>query len=210
MPCLVPWIVFSPPPGLVTNPLPAYTTLRNATLAQSHGNTTVKIQPGIPNTPTLPTGTGAAIDIAISLALPIADELAFELQVLSSKGGGRLNHTSGLEIGAGSIGVNISKPASDGTRRGELVYRGRQHKAQGVQPFVVLKEERSVDLRVLVDRVVVEAFVAGGRATLTSREYSLADDEDGEAETAVHMVAAGVQPVQVNSFAIWSMGCGWL
>ena len=61
-------------PGLVTNPLPAYSTLRNATLAQS--NVTVELQPGILNTPQLPAGTGAAIDIEISLALPAADEVS--------------------------------------------------------------------------------------------------------------------------------------
>ena len=114
------------------------------------------------------------------------------------------NRTSGEEIGAGSIGVNISSPLPDGTRRGELIYRGRLHKPQGFQGFSVIKGEQSVDLRVLVDRVVVEAFVAGGRATLTSREFG----EDGE--TAVHMLAAGVRPVEVKHFAIWSMGCGWL
>jgi sucrose-6-phosphate hydrolase SacC (GH32 family) len=188
--------------GLVTNPLPAYTTLRNATLAKS--KTTVVLQPGSRSTPALPAGTGAAIDIEISLALPTTGELAFALEVLAVASGGQVNHTSGEEIGAGSIGVNISAPISDGTRRGQLFYRGRHQKEQGSQRFLVLKGEQSVDIRVLVDRVIVEVFAAGGRATLTGREFSQ------EGETAVHMLAAGTQPVHVSSFAIWSMGCGWL
>ena len=65
------------------------------------------------------------------------------------------------------------------------------------------KSEQSVDLRVLVDRVIVEAFAAGGRATLTGREFG------GEGEAAVHLLAAGGQPTQVASSSVWSMACGW-
>ena len=51
---------------------------------------------------------------------------------------------------------------------------------------------------------VVEAFVAGGRAHVTSGEFA----ELGH--TSVHMLASGPQPVTVSNYSIWSMGCGWL
>ena len=68
--------------------------------------------------PALPAGAGAAIDVEISLALPSAGDLAFELQVLARAAGGVVNRTSRTEIGAGSIGVNVSASALDGSRKG--------------------------------------------------------------------------------------------
>jgi hypothetical protein len=82
--------------------------------------------------------------------------------------------------------------------------------------FQVLPGERTVDIRVLVDRSVVEVWVAGGRATLQGRSYAAAS------HTAVHIVAPSgeshgspnhlvqKQPVTVANYSIHSMGCGWL
>lgn len=70
--------------------------------------------------------------------------------------------------------------------------------------FKLLPGEASVALRVLVDRSVVEVFVAGGRATLLGRNYAAVG------HTAVHMRAAGPAPVLLTNYSVWGMGCGWL
>ena len=128
--------------------------------------------------------------------------------MLAAREGGRLNQTSGFEIGAATITVNVSAPdPADGSRTGTLMWRGRNSgptaKGRGIQ-FPVLAGEMLVNLRVLVDRSVIEAFVAGGRAHLVSGEYA----ELGH--TYVHMRALGDEPVTLSNFSIWSMGCGWL
>ena len=92
--------------------------------------------------------------------------------------------------------------AADGSRSGLLSYRGTTY--HGAQPFTVLKGEVTVELRVLVDRVIVEAFAQHGRAQLTAHEWG------AEGNTAVHMRSAGTQPAVLSTYEIFGMGCGWL
>lgn len=163
---------------LLTMPLLAYTSLRNGTLAFSKGR--LMLQPGQRATP----ASGYALDIELALALPASSDTttALELQVLAAPAGGRVNASSGFEIDAVSILVNVSAPAADGSRKGLL---GINFPAEGPwrRPFAVLTGERHVDIRVLVDRSVVEVWVAGGRATLQGRSYGALED------TAVHLIA---------------------
>ena len=78
-------------------------------------------------------------------------------QVLAAPEGGRVNQSSGFEVGAAAISVNISAAGLDGARSGALVWRGRNTgptaNGHGL-PFAVLSGEHFVDLRVLVDRSV--------------------------------------------------------
>ena len=187
--------------SLVTNPIPSYTALRTGTLARG---TNLQLLPGAPlHTPSLAPGAGAAIDILVVLNLTTGEALAFELQLLADQQGGSMNATSGLEIGAGSLGVNVSATtAADGSRSGLLSYRGTTY--HGTQPFTVLQGEATVELRVLVDRVIVEAFAQHGRAQLTAHEWG------AEGNTAVHMRSAGAQPAVLSTYEIFGMGCGWL
>ena len=66
--------------GLVTNPLPAYASLRNGTLVTSAG---VTVAPGRWLSPALPVGTGAAADIELVVGVPVSPAAAgsFELRV---------------------------------------------------------------------------------------------------------------------------------
>ena len=67
--------------------------------------------------------------------------------------------------------------------------------------FVLLPTETSLTVRALVDRSVVEFFVAGGRAVLTERAYPL----PGEAGVELAADADAV----VERAAVHEMGCGW-
>ena len=97
--------------------------------------------------------------------------------------------------------VNVSAAAADGSRTGLL---GIRLPAEGPwkRPFKLFAGEMHVDLRVLVDRSVVEVWAARGRATLQGRSYGAAD------HTAVHMIAHET-PVVIANHSIYSMGCGW-
>ena len=73
------------------------------------------------------------------------------------------------------------------------------------------KGEMCVDVRVLVDRSVVEIFVAGGRVAAL-----MAYEPPDTAHTFVHLFAGG-QPQSVSTTTtvtlqtvnVWSVGCGW-
>ena len=123
-------------------------------------------------------------------------------QVLAASQGGVANATSGLEVGAGKITVNISDSRSpDGSRAGLLGYHGTTYRA-GPEQFRILADETEVHLRVLVDRVVVEVFAQHGRAQIAAHEWGAKGD------TAVHMRACGSDGAVV-SYEIFAMGCGW-
>ena len=165
---------------LLTTPLPAYASLRNGTLASSSNAQPLVLHPGQRATP----ASGYALDIELTLALATgsSDASALEVQVLAASAGGRVNASSGFEIDASSILVNMSAPAADGSRKGVL---GVNFPAEGPwhRPFSMLTGESHVDIRILVDRSVVEVWVAGGRATLQGRSYGALE------HTAVHLIA---------------------
>ena len=65
----------------------------------------------------------------------------------------------------------------------------------------VLKGEK-LEVRLLVDRPVVEVFIQGGRgAFVAASNFSVS-------EASVHLVNQGVAAVEANVSA-WGMGCGW-
>ena len=68
----------------------------------------------------------------------------------------------------------------------------------------VLPNEATVDVRVLVDRSIVEVFASRGRAVVSTRDYPGVD------ETAVRLWAPphAVAPILVRRAQVWSMGCG--
>ena len=162
---------------LVATPLPAYASLRNETLASSRK--ALVLHPNQRVTP----AEGYALDIELTLALASGSgATALEVQVLASPAGGGVNASSGFEIDASSIVVNVSAPAVDGSRKGVL---GVNFPAEGPwhRSFRTFAGESHVDVRVLVDRSVVEVWVAGGRATLQGRSYGSVEN------TAVHLIA---------------------
>ena len=67
---------------------------------------------------------------------------------------------------------------------------------------VLLKDETTLDVRVLVDRPVVEVFVQGGRGAF------VAVSNFSETLASVHLLNRGAAPVHANVSA-YGMGCGW-
>eukprot|EP00041_Stephanoeca_diplocostata_P017917 m.370070 g.370070 ORF g.370070 m.370070 type:complete len:104 (+) comp20858_c0_seq12:2318-2629(+) len=67
----------------------------------------------------------------------------------------------------------------------------------------VLRGE-TLDVRILVDRSVVEVFVMGGRIA-----WVHADPLFNETKTAVHLYNDGAHVVAASNVSIFGMGCGW-
>ena len=168
--------------------------------------TGLRLVPGKLYTPQLPINSGTALDIELTIALPATGSTNVELQVLASATGGHVNQSSGYEVDAATISLNVSGCMGDGLRSGALVWRGRNtgptNGGRGT-PFTILSGEQSVHLRVLVDRSVVEVFAGGGRAHIVAGEFA------DVGHTFVHMLASGSSPVAVGNLSIWSMDCGW-
>ena len=70
-------------------------------------------------------------------------------------------------------------------------------------PLRLLPGETSLSVRVLVDRVVVEAFVQGGRVQFT-KSYIPPSIND----SVVHVFSS--VSTSATSVSAWSMGCGWV
>ena len=72
-----------------------------------------------------------------------------------------------------------------------------------MQPVMVLRGE-TLDVRVLVDRPVVEIFVQHGRAAYTHAVTDFVPEK-----TAVHLFNEGGAVVVASNVTIWGVGCGW-
>jgi sucrose-6-phosphate hydrolase SacC (GH32 family) len=58
---------------------------------------------------------------------------------------------------------------------------------------------------VVLDRSVIEAFAAGGRAVLTGRDYP------AQEETSAHLfVRSGSAGLTFSRVDAWAMGCAWV
>ena len=73
-------------------------------------------------------------------------------------------------------------------------------------------QAKSVDVRVLVDRSIVEVFVGGGRVAAVMdyqppNDVSGRDDLDLLGYSGVHLFAEQAQ--EVTGLKVWQMGCGW-
>lgn len=205
---------------LLTNPVAELAALRNGTIASEEG---VHLTPSRVHT-MQGTGDGAAAsaDIEVEFALPPSgkESAVFSVIVLANKGyvvgDGGNNISSGVTV---TLAVSARQP--DGTRIGTATIsavgaapclaaspycqnstipeNGRPAKAS----FAVLAGEVAVALRILVDRVLVEAFVQHGRVAFT-KSFIPQRWQD----SAVHLLAGG--EATVNKAAVWSMGCGWV
>ena len=73
-----------------------------------------------------------------------------------------------------------------------------------IQPVRVLKGE-SLDIRIYVDRPVVEFYINGGRSAYThaSADFSMNN-------TAVRLFNRGTaSPIEASNITVHGMGCGW-
>ena len=71
--------------------------------------------------------------------------------------------------------------------------------------FPVMASDGVLEVRALVDRSVVEFFVAKGRAVLTKRAYP----PEGQATVRVFSGAAAAGTVEQPRIEAFDMGCGW-
>ena len=101
-----------------------------------------------------------------------------------------------------------SDAAAESARRGaqpspHLDARGGWGGGGGGAAFDVLPGESTVDLRILTDRSIVEAFAMGGRANALTHAYP------AEGNTGFHFLNWGAAPVALHNLTISAMGCGW-
>jgi len=204
---------------LVSNPVKELAGLRNGSLASE---TNVVLNPG---TAHIVKGTSVAdgvdastSDIVLKITVPKAEELrlaaasgsssaspAFGIRVLA-------NVSAGAPFGGILTVVNFTAPdAASGTITATASIRTLNPCGSGsanVQPasFHILKGETTVDMRILVDRSVVEVFIMGGRVVF-SKTYE--PQTMYVPDTNIALQAWGTTPLDIESLDVFSMGCGW-
>ena len=77
------------------------------------------------------------------------------------------------------------------------------HDSNGNATVVVLRGE-TLDVRVLVDKPIVEFFIMGGRAA-----YVAIDEFYTPAAASAHLFNAGAHPVVASNVSAYGVGCGW-
>ena len=179
---------------LLSRPVQEYELLRRATFLD--GAHLGVLGPASPTkTLPVPVGLGGALDICLSFDLAAAGRGS-----LSEFGLAVRAPPSGVDGAAVVATFNVSAAAAGkGTRSVELVVNGV---VSAVLPL--LRNETTVDVRVLVDRPIVEIFVNGGRGA-----FVYGDSDFDSEKTSVHVLNAGRANVSVSSASVFGMGCGW-
>ena len=178
--------------------------LRNGTLAKASA---VTVSPG---TPRIIAGTGAPADASTSdvlVSVNVPKEAAtITVNVLantSSSSGSGTAITGGVELNVTFNPAAVRNGAQTATAT--ICTISPTHGGCGSRQFQIFQDEATVDIRLLVDRSIVEAFVMGGRVVFTKMFYPA----DGTVpDTHVALQAAGAA-VTVGSVQVFSMGCGW-
>ena len=102
--------------------------------------------------------------------------------------------------------VNVSAVGGDGMRTAHATIKQTNTREQRTSAAVpLLKGETEFELRILVDRCIVEAFLMGGRAAFTSSGPATA--AGAPPGTAVKVFSA--TGVRLAAATVYSMGCGW-
>lgn len=202
---------------LTSNPPDELKQLRNGTLF-NYTNRRVDAGASIE----LATASSAA-DVELLLALPTAsgDVLSFELQLLASPTSAGRSTNVVVEVGGeGPAGVRCgnltietprtSAPTGGSGSGSDETMHCTGGACVGWAPwglmtanFTVYRHETVLALRILVDRSVVEAFAAGGRAVVSARDFP------AEHEVAAQLRTGLTGPLLVRSAIGFSMGCGW-
>ena len=193
--------------GLVANPVAELASLRNASLVSELD---VTVGAGTPSHLLKGTEGGRALsaDIELQWSLPSASQASatFGALLLSAP----TSPAAGSNISSGvSVSVSVAAAAAaDGSRAAELTVGhgayampGRAHVlgVQARQTFTVLKSETTLAMRLLVDRIIVEAFIQDGRVAYT-RSFIPAQWD----HSAVHLFAkTAVQRARPRGCGRW-------
>ena len=213
---------------LVSNPVKELVQLRNGSLASEKA---VKLSPG---TPHLVAGTGAPADASTS-------DVVVNVTVPSSAGSVGVhvlaNASGGSPFGGILTYVNFTKAGADGSMQASASILtldpcgGPSTDHPTTVSFPILKGETVVDIRLLVDRSVVEVFVMGGRESTRwfgrlSLFFSLLDITSVALRRAgvvfsklyapkllyvpdTHVALQAWGTAVTASVDVHSMGCGW-
>ena len=187
--------------ALVSNPLDELAGLRNATIADERA---FALAAG--DTKTL-SGTAAnpraaSADVVLSFDVSDASSGPTIATVCTLADPKDPNATGGV-----AVLVNVTAAAADGARSARAVVGdcGAELTTDGSGAYdvPVLDGEETFDLRILVDRQVVETFVHGGRCVFT-QVTGVQGTTPGTSVTISAQTA-----VAVASARVFSMGCGW-
>ena len=198
--------------AMLSNPVAEIETLRGATLGS------------IATPRSLPAGGAVALfgtgklsttfDLVAEITLPAGKPVAFGLAVLASSAGGP---GAGVDINVPNVvagvllHINVSAPdQATGARTVDVSASVPHATAVGFNNSHSFQhpDAAAIELRVLVDRMMVEAFVGGGRGVVTTPVLLPGKDplaggaflfSPGYAESAVDIASA----------TAWEMGCGW-
>ena len=191
---------------LVSQPAAEYANLRDRILARRRH---VPVLRGVDEAVRLhPVNAGAEMDLELEVDIPAdpTEPLHFGLHLLAPR---QLVGRIPSPATRVSVYLGPARLAGDGARNGTLTVTSARGNATGLvvrsQGILVLPGEETIDLRILVDRSIVEVFAARGRAVASTRDYPAPE------ETGLWLWAASPStgPVRFRRVDAWSMACGW-
>lgn len=187
---------------LVAEPVPEYSALHNNTLV---AKPRVSLPAGTATTLPLAPGAGSTVEIRLSLPVPTSADAsaAIGLALLAP------NSVAEAKADAAQLWLNISAATPrNGSRFGKLNLTNHNAPPNigtvrvAAATFEVLAGEANVELRVFIDRVMIEASAMHGRAMLIAEEYRPVP------ASAVHLLAPVQQAAMIKNLTVWSMSCG--
>lgn len=196
---------------LISRPVVEYESLRNATFVLNKSVGVIPPGGGLVTLP-VPPALGGALDILVSFVVAPGTVGAFGLAVRSPpktvEGAGQF-----VEFAVGPADVNGVRnvtvsghmgylpPSPDGTPQCFTPTTCPSNTTQ-------LYPGETLDVRILVDRPIVETFVLGGRLAWAH------PDEHGQpvfnvGNSSVHVYNNGAGEVVAQNVSVFGMGCGW-
>jgi hypothetical protein len=169
-----------------------YALLHTATFLSSQ---VFKLPPESRKTLAIPQGEGVALDLSLSF------------------------HIGKLSAGAGSFGVALRAPPSSTKGAGlVLTFDVGAADAAGTRavicntgsvvtsplPKIRVLDGETLDLRVLLDRPILEVVLQGGRVGFIHAQLGL-----NASSEAVHVFNEGKAQIDVVNVTAYGMGCGW-
>jgi sucrose-6-phosphate hydrolase SacC (GH32 family) len=183
---------------LVSFPVPELTQLRSATVME-HRNLG-RMEPAALTTLPLPHGVGGSVDLLLSFDLPVG-AAGFGVAVRAPLDG--YTRVAAVTMTVTQIGVLDAR----GSRNVSISFVTPEpkvdHDSNANATVLVLKGE-TLNVRVLIDKPIVEFFVMGGRAA-----YVACDKFYSPSNSSIHLFNAGAVPLTVTNVSVYEMGCGW-
>ena len=181
-------------------PVPELTKLRTKTIMQRESLGHVGPNASLRTLP-LPVGVGGAADVLLSFTWT---------DIAASDFGVAVRAPANEYVGVAAVVMTVDEiGASDasGRRNVSVSFVTPDPKVDhdsNANATVLLLPNETLDVRVLIDKSIVEFFVMGGRAAFvaTDKFYS-------EVNSSIHVFNTGAAPVAVTNVSAYQMGCGW-